>query len=202
MSWAQSSDAAWWPLQYRTLVDLSHAFEEAYVAATTSRRDDLVLVALFQSADRFAVEADRYAELATRASVVVGFVGRTPVPDGVHHVAIAGDDPLAREWSLVAVGPGCGGALVAVERFDALTGSAGSGRVFEARWSFRRSVAAAEGERVLEALGDVVPADVRAHAAEVFAQHRDATESFAERSQAEVMEALLARLESMHRRKT
>jgi len=33
MSWAQSSADAWWSLQRETLVDVSHAFEDADAAA-------------------------------------------------------------------------------------------------------------------------------------------------------------------------
>lgn len=122
---------------------------------------------------------------------MVAFADTAAVPDGVHHVPLAPDDPLASEWSLVGVGPGCAGALVAVERFDALDGSAVAGRAFEARWSFRRGVAAAEGVRLLDALGHALPVDVRDRAAAALDQHREAEESVAERAQAEVMELLL-----------
>lgn len=201
LGWADGGDGASWPLQYATLVALSHAFEEAYVGTRGAGPGQRLLIGLFQSADRFEVESGRYARFAERALVVAGFTGEARVPVGVHLASLDTGEDLAREWTLVSVGPGCGGALVARDRVDVLDGRPRAGRVLEARWSFRRGVAAREGARVLSAIGDRIGVEVQDRAAALLDEHADVRETFAERSQAEVMENLLARLESQHHRR-
>lgn len=196
--WANTKDSMTWPMRRLSLVTLSHAFEEAFAGTEGAADGGRVLLGLFQRADRFEVEARRYARLARRATVVVAHAGSSaPVP-GVHAVSLDATDPLTREWTLVGFGPGCGAALVATERKDSFDG--GPGRVFEARWTFRQAAAAMEAERVLAGLRTHLPTEVADDVQRSVDERLDRPESEAERAQARIMELLLAHVDDLHRR--
>ena len=135
----------------RVLLELSHAIERFALAARPG--DPLVVVAMFQRLSYFSREAEVYREIAAHASVtLVGLVEDVPpqLPPGVHHVPLAADDELAREWSVTVLGPGGGATLVAV---DSETVGAGAhtledGRRFRGYWSFLRADAYRETLRL------------------------------------------------------
>lgn len=193
--WSTAPDAMSWLLRHRSLVALSHAFEEAFAGSPVAPREERLLIGLFQRADRFAVEADRYARLAERSTVITGYMGPAVPCASVHHVPIDDDEALAGEWTLVGFGPGCAGALVATERLDPLCGD--PGRAFEARWTFRRSGAAAEASRIPDLVGDRLPVCVLDEARRTVHEAATAPETFAERAQATIMESLLARIDDL-----
>jgi EAL domain-containing protein/diguanylate cyclase/two-component system sensory protein len=80
-----------------------------------------VLLACFQSADRFTEAArSRYEFLATRAAFTGALGHGTPVAPvaGVRGADLAADDPLRLEWDLVVIGPRFAAALGARDRGD------------------------------------------------------------------------------------
>jgi DICT domain-containing protein len=84
--------------------------------AGLDRDEPIVVMSCFQHADNFTGETRRrYADLADTAAFVaalgVGMPGR-PGP-GVHGGRLDVDDPMAREWNVVTLGPRTATALVA-----------------------------------------------------------------------------------------
>ncbi len=132
-----------------------------------------LVIALFQERAHFDVEAERYAALVARGTlVIVGFAGQTDgLPEGVHAVQLGSADPLRVEWAMVLLAGQLGTALVATDLRRLAVGerSLQASRLFQAQWSFRRRVAAGEATRLLDALGDRLPPDAvargRAHIA-------------------------------------
>ena len=143
-----------------SLVAITRAVEEFTLA--TPDDPPFVVVALFQRRPYFTRSADVYARLGRAAgTTVAGFAGGPPLslPDGVVHAALGDHEPLAREWSVTALGPRCGATLVArdLERVDGSARSLERGRTFSARWSFRRTAAVAELRRLRAGLGSRLP---------------------------------------------
>jgi EAL domain-containing protein (putative c-di-GMP-specific phosphodiesterase class I) len=103
------------PTTKRLLVPLSRWIESKAADAS----EPAVLLASFQQARNFDERTrKRYAYLARRASLVVALgagMGPEPVP-GVRGTSVRSDDPLAREWAVIVIGPHFAAALVAVER--------------------------------------------------------------------------------------
>ncbi|MDY7105654.1 MAG: EAL domain-containing protein [Actinomycetota bacterium] len=93
------------------LMGISLDFEDA------ARRlgDAPVVLSAFQTADRFSpATASRYGAMARTSPLVAAFgvgLGGEPAP-GVRGVDLAPDDPLAREWTVVVLGPHFAGALI------------------------------------------------------------------------------------------
>jgi EAL domain-containing protein (putative c-di-GMP-specific phosphodiesterase class I) len=83
--------------------------------------DPPVLLTCFQDAAWFTpATAHRYSMLAKKSPFVATFgfgFGAEPVP-GVRGTAVAGDDPLCREWNVIVVGPYFSAALVARDLGD------------------------------------------------------------------------------------
>ena len=101
------------------LVTVSHAIEQAALASAED--GPLVVLALFQRLPYFARERARYTRIAGTAAVtVVAMVGEVPeaLPASIHGVALAEEEDLAREWSVVALTPRFGAALVAYDRAE------------------------------------------------------------------------------------
>jgi DICT domain-containing protein/GGDEF domain-containing protein len=155
----------------RSLVALSHAIEAAVLAGPVTT--PTVVVALFQRRAYFAREAAVYERVAASGAVVVlGFAedeaetmagttngsttGTTAgVPAGCRVVALDPDEPLADEWSVVAVGPRAGAYLVATDahQIDPTEYTLEAGREFVGRWGWSRVQAANELARLRSALG-------------------------------------------------
>ncbi|RGC67543.1 hypothetical protein C5N14_17340 [Micromonospora sp. MW-13] len=162
-------------LTKRSLVAVSHAIESAALATTEDR--PLVLVALFQRMPYFDRERAVYEQIAASGAVtVVGVVGQRPtgLPDGVHGVALEETEDLAREWSVVALTPRFGAALVAYDRAEVEPAATlESGRLFDGRWGFRRDEALHEVLRLRDRLADRLPGAARAAVDDVLARVRD-----------------------------
>ncbi|SNS59183.1 EAL domain, c-di-GMP-specific phosphodiesterase class I (or its enzymatically inactive variant) [Asanoa hainanensis] len=100
------------PANRQLLASMSRHLE--YRAADPA--EPSVLVACFQDARRFSPAlAQRYASLAAASVMVATFAVDMPdePADGVRGTALRADDPLARDWVVVVVGPHFGAALVA-----------------------------------------------------------------------------------------
>jgi hypothetical protein len=144
-------------LTKRTLVTVSHALEQAALAAAED--GPMVVFALFQRLPYFERERRVYERIASRAAAtVVGLVaGQAPeVPAGTYPVLLDEKEELAREWTVVVLTPRFGAVLVAhdLEEFAAGAGTLESGRVFEGRSSYRRDDALHEVLRLRRQLGD------------------------------------------------
>jgi DICT domain-containing protein len=102
------------PASPQLLLSLSRQIE--YKAADPS--EPTVLLAGFQETHRFDRRTrDWYARTATRATMVgvLGVAMEHQPAEGVRGTALPDDDPLAREWVVIVVGPHFSAALVAVE---------------------------------------------------------------------------------------
>lgn len=152
------------PASKRLLVTVSHAIEQAVLRSSTPQ--DMVVVALFQRGSYFARERATYRRIAeTGALVVIAHSDAgCEVPAGVMAVTVADDEPLADEWSVVAVSPSAGGYLVATDqhRIDPTELGWETGRQFSGRWGFSRVQAASELARLRAALGARLPLDTAA----------------------------------------
>lgn len=99
-----------------------------------------VILAAFQSADRFTPATARRYETLARTASLCGALGiglaEEPIP-GVRGASLAEDDPLAGEWSVLVIGPHFAGALVAQDLGD--TGP-DSERRFEFTTSYDRGL--------------------------------------------------------------
>jgi hypothetical protein len=101
----------------RTLVEISKQLETQIAAL--GRAD--VFLATFQDVAHWTPDTQRrYEALAHNAGLTMVFGhGLEPAPLlGVRGTALAADDPLVREWSVLAVGPYYASALVALDLGD------------------------------------------------------------------------------------
>ena len=149
-----------------SLMVLSHAMEEAFDAARAP--GPRLAMGLFQQRGYFDVEAERWGALAASGTtVVVAFAGPVDgLPAGVHGISLDADDPLARRWALLLVDQTVGTTLNAVDRQRLQPGgpSLKAARTFSATWSFVRSDAARDAQRILLDLSDRLQPAVRAAA--------------------------------------
>jgi hypothetical protein len=116
------------------------------------------MIALFQRLayfDRERVVYERLAELGVH--VVIGFTDghQHDVPAPLHTVVIDPSEPLADEWTVVALGPGAGAFLVATDqrKFDPSERSLEASRQFSGRWGYARTQTGVELARLRLALG-------------------------------------------------
>ncbi|MHC1563228.1 DICT sensory domain-containing protein [Actinomycetospora sp. C-140] len=144
------------PASKRSLVAVSHAIEAAVLAGPVNA--PTVVVALFQHQAYFAREYAVYERIAASGAVVVlAFADGEAhdVPPGCQLVVLDPTEPLADEWTVVAVGPQAGAFLVATDahRIDPTEHSLEAGREFIGRWGWSRVQAANELARMRSALG-------------------------------------------------
>ncbi|MEO3779287.1 DICT sensory domain-containing protein [Micromonospora sp. B11E3] len=162
-------------LTKRSLVAVSHAIEQAALA--TAEDGPLLVMALFQRMPYLERELPVWARIAATAAVtVVGVAGQRPeaLPAGLCGVALGDSEDLAREWSVIALTPRFGAALVAYDRAEVEPAATlESGRLFEGRWGFRRDEALHEALRLRERLAERLPAPVRAAVDDVLLRVRD-----------------------------
>ena len=114
----------------RTMLALSRAIEDEVMA----RGERAVLFASFQRVRFYSRARRRWRELARSADaafVFADFRGRRTRPGHPTEIPVARDDPLAREWSVVADGPLFGAVLAGWER----PREPGEPRAFEYLWS-------------------------------------------------------------------
>jgi hypothetical protein len=147
-------------LTKRTLVTVSHAIEQAALAAAED--GPMVVIALFQRLPYFEREREVYERIAARATVtVMGLVTdqTTAVPAGAHMVELDEKEDLAREWTVVVLTPRFGAVLVAHDQEEIEPGAATieSGRVFRSRYVHRRDDALHEVLRLRGHLADRLP---------------------------------------------
>lgn len=145
------------PASKRSLVAVSHAIESAVLQGPPD--EPTVVVALFQRLAYFDREFAVYERLvAAGVCVVIGFVDgeQHHVPPGAHAVLLDAHEPLADEWSVVAVGPEAGAFLVATDtgEIDPTEQTLEAGRWFRGRWGYSRVQAANELARLRIAVGD------------------------------------------------
>ena len=128
-----------------TLVATSHLIEEL----VASSRGPSVLLSGFQHGRNWAVERDRYLELAGDHEVIAVFAGHEPPTSWeTHHVGVRlnADDPLTQEWFVVALGPEVAVTLCGLDA-DTPPPSPDhaavddSDRLFDVVWSFSPEVA-------------------------------------------------------------
>lgn len=142
---------------------ISHAMEQGFDTPQQGEpaQTDGLVIGLFQRREYFDHEVERYAELARQAcTVIVGFAGPTSgVPDGVHAVSFAADEPLAGQWAVILLRGAFGNALVAqdVHSLAEHEATLQHSRLFGARWTFARERATAEAVRLLRLLAPRLP---------------------------------------------
>jgi DICT domain-containing protein len=128
------ADLAPFLLRKRTLVNLSHAIEDEYMA----RSEPAVLFASFQKEQFYRGASERrWRDLARGAEVAIVFADfdRTRQPrGGPVEIPLDPDDPLAREWSLICDGPTFGACMAGWER-PGQEGAVDLERRFETVWS-------------------------------------------------------------------
>lgn len=158
------------PTTKRALLVLSHAMERAFDEASDEGSVSAagLIIGLFQRREYFDVEYDRYASLAAAGhTVIVGFSGSAAgMPPGVHAVTFDEDDPLAADWVLLLCRASYATALVATDVRDLSMGemTLEASRLFSARWTFRRDLAAQEARAQLASLSDLLPPGLHARA--------------------------------------
>lgn len=190
-------------LTKRTLVTVSHALEQAALAAAED--GPMVVFALFQRLPYFERERRLYERIASRAAAtVVGLVaGEDPgMPAGAYPVLLDEKEELAREWTVVVLTPRFGAVLVAHDLEEVEPGAATleSGRLFEARTGLRRDDALHEVLRLRNQLGDRLPADALAAVDAVVERVRDLPATPGESRADAVLRLLTARAERDHTR--
>lgn len=145
------------PTTKRALLVLSHAMERAFdsVVQADDGTPGLVL-GLFQRREYFDVEVVRYAALAADGNtVIVAFTGSIDgMPPDVHAVTLADQDPRADDWVLGMVRGAYATSLLAHDTLDLSSGelTLQGSRLFDADWTFRRTVALGVTRAQLELL--------------------------------------------------
>ncbi|MFC0006458.1 DICT sensory domain-containing protein [Micromonospora siamensis] len=185
----------------RALVAVSHAIEQAALA--TAEDGPLLVVALFQRLPYFERERARYARIAGTAAVtVIGMVGQLPadLPPNVVGVPLDEAEELGREWSVVALTPRFGAALVAYDQGEVEPApTLEAGRLFDGGWSFRRDVALHEALRLRDRLGDRVPGPARAAFDAVLERVRDLPATPGESRAEAALRLMAGRADRAHR---
>jgi DICT domain-containing protein len=128
-----------------TLVALCHALEDAILDSNSMP----VVITAFQQGKWYLEEADRYAEIAERASQIVimaaagtGFVEHpTSQRPNVALVNLEETDPVAQEWHLIILSPSYTAMVLCQELSDADYGAVGTPqhdleRKFYGFWTF------------------------------------------------------------------
>ena len=141
----------------RALLAVSRSLE-SLAARTTAVGSELAVVALFEDAQYFGYERERYAQLARTATVVVGFVGEPgPLPPGVGHLALPDDHTLAGEWSVLVLSPLGSAGLVATDQGRVVAeDSLERGRVFSPEMSTEPAWVAGQIQRIVTAAGQLL----------------------------------------------
>lgn len=174
----------------RALLAVSRSLESLAVR-TTAIGSELTVVALFEDAQYFGYERDRYAQLAETATVVVGFVGDPgPLPAGVTHIALPDAHALAGEWSVLVLSPSGSAGLVAADLHRVVEeDSLERGRVFSPEMSTEPAWVSEQVRRIATTAGGLLAPELRA---ELLARCRRASEHGAEPPERILREELLA----------
>ena len=122
-----------------------------------------VVTACWQDAAYLEVPDGLLDLLAEHCQLVVACVGRARIPAGAQGVELDADDPLASEWSLVAMSPVGGVALVANEVAASLpAATVEGGRAFRYDATDDPRVVVAHGRRLQRTLGARLAPDTAA----------------------------------------
>ena len=148
-----------------TMVATSHLIEEL----VASSPGPSVLLSGFQHGRNWAVERDRYLELAGGHEVIAVFAGQAPPATWeTEHVGVRlnAGDPLTQEWFVVALGPEVAVTLCGLDAGAAPPSAADhvvddSDRLFDAVWSFSPEVAHTALAVVADAVEASAPERVR-----------------------------------------
>ncbi len=141
-----------------TLLAISHSLEDVLVRHGLATP----FYAGFQRVSSFMPQRDRFARLAAQSGEVFLFaVADVPFPriPGIHHVALAADAPLAREWFIVVDHELFGAALLTRQLGDAPARVTrrvlefGRGRLYEGLITFEDRLVAAARRALDGALG-------------------------------------------------
>lgn len=138
----------------RTMLDISHAIEEAAAAHTPA----CSLWVSFQKFSLFAAQEQRYRRLAQSWEHCWIFgVDDAPLPElpNVTPVALTPDHPLAKEWFVVADGPSFGSALLAADTSGFAI--ADSQRQFMGLWSADPALVRLASTRLAQAIDEPAP---------------------------------------------
>lgn len=188
----------------RSLITVSHAIEQAAVAAVATADEPVVLISLFQRPLYFDRERQAYRELArTTTLTVVGIVDTDPdVAPGIEGIAIDPDDPLAAEWSVTMLTPHTGAVLYATDREQVLPGETTleAARLFDGWYSFHRSHAVDQVVRLRQAFGDRLPAAARAVLGEVLDEANSRSTNPAEERTDAALRLVVEKLEAANQR--
>lgn len=194
------------PHTKQSLLALSHAMERS-MHVERSGSDEVpppLVIAMFQRAEYFAAERDRYEAMnSTLAVCIVGFAGSSDeLPEGLTCVQLSKEESLASEWALIVLDGAIGISLVAYDLHDIAPGQRTfeSARLFTAHWWFSPADAAKDARRILDDLGSRVDSSVRQRALEVISQAEAATPTSAERRMAVVAELMVASVDAAHDR--
>jgi len=181
-------------------VATSHLIEELVARA----RGPSVLLSGFQHGRHWAVERDRYLELAGASEVIAVFVGREPPPAwDVRHVGVRlrDGDPLTQEWFVLALGPEVAVTLCGLDATPAGDPAEEVERGFETIWSFDPEVARSAAEVVLAGIARSAPEPVaEVRAALVAASGEPLTAQVVSRGADSVLAGLQDRVERLRAR--
>jgi len=185
-----------------TLVATSHLVEDLVRRSPGPN----VLLSGFQHGRHWAVERDRYLELAGAAEVIAVFAGEEPPPEwDTEHVGVRlrGGDALAQEWFVLALGPEVAVTLCGLDAVPPRAGDPAdeADRLFETIWSFSPEVARSAAEVVLDAVAESAPDQVeRVRGPMEAASGHSLTAEVVSRGADEVLAGLLDRVERLRGR--
>jgi diguanylate cyclase (GGDEF)-like protein len=181
-----------------TLTALSHAVEEFAAAAGP----DATVVALFQHDTYLHQAAGRYAQLAAGGALVVtACAGGVAPSDGVHHLLLHADEPLASEWAVLLVSPVLSAYVGGTDtlEIDPDAPTIEAGRTFAASLEMDRDTVAAQASRIVDGLADRLDPAVAASLRTAIDESLSTPRSDAERAMAAATSVLVDRLETSNR---
>jgi len=182
-----------------TLVASSHLVE----SLVYEHDERCVLVSGFQHGRHWAVERDRYLDLASENDIIAVFAGQEPLSGtGVDHVGLRlrTGDPLAQEWFVLALGPGLAVTLCGLDgdaHVRRLAPVREADRLFDVVWSVDPQVAQVAARVVVEALRESAPEQAAAvEASLAAAAARPPTITEAARATEALLSGMVQRLEA------
>lgn len=142
-------------VEKRALLRITRALEDEYCARASSG----LLVGSFQRARFYRQSERRWRELNRTAEAAFALADfdavRTP-PDGPIEVPIGGDDPVAREWTVIIDAPGARACLAAWEQATSAA-VPDDERRFEIIWSFEPEVVRAARSVACALIAEIAP---------------------------------------------
>lgn len=148
----------------RSLVAVSRVLEDIVAVESARIGHQVATIACFQHVGYFEQELARYSQLASLGPVVVAYTGQASVvPPGVHAVTMDDVEPLSDEWAVIVLSAGGHGALMSHDLSTAVeAGSIEQGRLFSYEVTTEPFRVVEHASRILDELGERVPAAVRA----------------------------------------